>query len=252
MSVNNAGGRKPAGGAIARPIERETLLAQILARLEEQLLTGALVPGEQLTLRTLAASMGTSFMPVRDALQHLQSAAALQVLPNRRLIVPILTQAELRDLAEIRFLLEGLAVERAAHDLRPGTLRDIRTKLAALEKARERTGEAGYRRAHWAFHLSIVQASGISTLTSLVKSAWLRIGPNVKLGPGDPGSIEEANTYHRDIIAAIAARDSGAARAALERDIFYGVDRGMPHRVHSNPGQPSGKLPGRLAGRDRG
>jgi DNA-binding GntR family transcriptional regulator len=206
-----------------RTVETETLQAQILAQLEERLLTGSVPPGHRFTLRSLAASMGTSLMPVRDALQHLESIGALEAQPNRTLIVPIFTPEQLRDIVEIRMLLEGLAVERVARAARREDVERVRAKLAILETARQEGGEPAYRRAHWAFHLSIAEASGIRTLVDLIKALWLQLGPNVKIGRADPESIREANAYHRAILDAIAAGDPEGARRALEVDIFYGI-----------------------------
>lgn len=205
------------------PLERETLQAQILTRLEEQFLTGALAPGTKLTLRSLAASMGTSLMPVRDALQHLQSIGALEALPNRSLIVPVFSPAALRDLLEIRFRLEGFAVEQVARRGGRERMRRLARALAALEGARRNGGEAAYRRAHWGFHLAIVQESGVGALENLVRALWLQIGPHVKIGAGDARAIEEANAYHRAIFEALEAGDEARARQALEADIFYGL-----------------------------
>ena len=217
--------QRAAVDANLRPLERETLQSQILVRLEERFLTGVMTPGQKLTLRTLAASMGTSLMPVRDALQHLQSIGALEAQPNRTLRVPVFTPAQLRDVVEIRLSLEGLAVDRVARSAGPEEIETVRAKLKVLERARQSEGEAGYRRAHWAFHLAIAEASGVRTLVKLIKAVWLQIGPTVKLGPGDSRSIEEANAYHRNILDAIASGDPDGARRALETDIFYGIDR---------------------------
>lgn len=217
--------RNTAAEAVLPLAERETLQAQILARLEEQLLTGAVSPGTRLPLRTLAASMGTSLMPVRDALQHLQSIGALETQANRTLVVPVFTPSELRDILEIRFLLEGFAVERVSRTARREQIRHLAGQLATLETARQKGGEAGYRRAHWAFHLSIVEESGIGALVNLVRALWLQIGPNVKVGGSDARSIEEANAYHRAIFDAISAGDPVRARRALDVDIFYGIER---------------------------
>jgi DNA-binding GntR family transcriptional regulator len=227
-------------GATFPPLERETLQSQILARLEEQFLTGAMMPGQKLTLRTLAASMGTSLMPVRDALQHLQSIGALEAQQNRTLMVPVFTPAQLRDIVHVRFSLEGLAVDRVARSAGREDIEILRAKLTALETARQSGGETAYRRAHWAFHLAIAEASEIGTLVKLIKALWLQIGPNVKIG-----SIKEANAYHRNIVDAIAAGDPDGARRALETDIFYGIDRSAD-RLASAP--PRGRVRKRQAG----
>ena len=84
-------------------------------------------------------------MPVRDALQHLQSTGALVARPSGTLIVPMLTAGELQTLNEIRFALESLAVGRAAVNVTPADGAALRHQLDQVEAARQES-PAVYRR----------------------------------------------------------------------------------------------------------
>lgn len=206
-------------------LERETLQSKILAQLEERLITGVFRPGEKLTLRTLAAQLGTSLMPVRDAIQHLQSIGALQSNANRTTTVPVVTPSERQGLSEVRFVLETLAAERATHlGDRAGFAR-LQERWEALRCSREEYSGAGYLQAHWAFHRELALLGGIPALVDLLTSLWLRIGPTVEMNGQMRDGKLEALTIHRAIVDAVVARDPAAARRALEVDIFYGTSR---------------------------
>jgi DNA-binding GntR family transcriptional regulator len=207
------------------PVGRGTLQSQIVAQLQERLITGKFKPGEKLTLRALAKSLGTSLMPVRDALQHLQSIGALDVQPNRTVIVPILNAQEIIELTDIRCALEGIAAERAARTIDSAGIRLLWEKYARMENLREHYGQTPYLHAHWDLHMTIAQLSQAHMLTTMLKSIWLRIGPIVRPSPEKYHSVERSLVDHRGIVQAIVSHDTEAARRAVTDDIreFFGA-----------------------------
>src|SRR3546814_14072818 len=87
---------------LSPPPRRETLGANVLFQIKELLLTGQLMPGEQLSLRSTAEALGVSVMPVREAVYQLVAAQALEVAPNRSVRVPLMSADQFRS-AERRF-----------------------------------------------------------------------------------------------------------------------------------------------------
>src|SRR5438270_5319746 len=108
--------------------------AQAYEQIKQAILHAQFRPGEVLSIRTLAASFGISTMPVREAVTRLITEKGLELLPNRGLRVPNLSDEEARDVLRARFVLEGLAVELAA-------ARITSAEIAALEEC-ERESEA--------------------------------------------------------------------------------------------------------------
>ena len=70
----------------------------IYAALRHDLISGALAPGQRMSIRTLAESFGTSLVPVRDALKRLVAEHALLMLPNRTVCVPMMTRERFQEL----------------------------------------------------------------------------------------------------------------------------------------------------------
>src|SRR5262249_30208271 len=68
--------------------ERDTMRVRVYRALARGLMAGMFKPGEAVTLRTLATRLGTSAMPVREAVSRLIAERALILLPNRSVIVP--------------------------------------------------------------------------------------------------------------------------------------------------------------------
>src|SRR5271155_4909748 len=93
-------------GSSIGPIEHETLYDRVYRELKNSIMAGAFKPGSELTLRSVAGALGTSFMPVRDAMRRLVAERALEMRPSRTS-------------RRIRLLLEGEAVALAAKKISP-------------------------------------------------------------------------------------------------------------------------------------
>lgn len=221
----------------AAALERETLQSKILQQLEQRLITGRFRPGEKLALRTLAAQLGTSLMPVRDAIQHLQSIGVLVMRPNRATTVPLLTRPELQELSEVRLMLEGMAAERATVLADRAGMARLRLRFKALQRSRKQGDAADYLQAHWDFHLEIATLGGIPALVGLLTQLWLRIGPTVQISERERGGQLEAFAIHGAIVEAITERDAVKVRQALEADIFHDFPRQDLSRLRQQPAQ---------------
>lgn len=118
---------------LVTPLKRQTLSSDVYAQLRELLITGQMIPGEQISLRTTASALGVSVMPVREAVHRLVAEQALELTPNRALRVPLMTESAFREITRIRVNLEGLATEQAARQLPAAGLE----RIAALQEDRK-------------------------------------------------------------------------------------------------------------------
>src|SRR5262245_50887226 len=92
------------GPLVAR--RRGAVQDRVSAELRHGLMIGVLVPGQTITLRRLAELLGTSPMPVREAINQLTAANVLEILPNRSVAVPRMTAERFRDLTRVRQVVE--------------------------------------------------------------------------------------------------------------------------------------------------
>jgi DNA-binding GntR family transcriptional regulator len=201
-------------------IERETVQDRVYSVLRDRLMRGGFEPGQKLKIAELASALGTSAMPVREALNRLAAERAIESMPNRSVRVPSLSKQSLRDLMEARFAIEGLAVARAATHMDKATLATLRELIAAQrETDAEHVSEAsaGQNRA---FHFAIYRKSGSAVLLPIIESLWLQFGPYLRVASERFDGREGRGTnFHLAIVAALARRDGNAARRALESDI---------------------------------
>src|SRR6266849_10081749 len=74
------------------PVDNTTLRERVYRTLKQAILEGRFSPGEALPSRSLAEVLGTSVMPVRDALVRLRAEGGVEIPPNRVARIPILSR----------------------------------------------------------------------------------------------------------------------------------------------------------------
>lgn len=201
-------------------IERETVQERVYGVLRDRLMRGGFEPGQKLKIADLASALGTSAMPVREALNRLAAERAIESLPNRSVRVPSLSRDALQDLMETRFAVEGLAVARAAANMTAETLTRLRELIEEQsETDSEHISEASAER-NRTFHFTIYRQSGSTVLLPIIESLWLQFGPCLRVASERFDGREGRGTnFHVEIVAALARGDGKAARVALESDI---------------------------------
>ena len=98
-------------------------------------MAGKFTPGQPSSIRGLASELGTSPIPVREALRRLVAEKAFEIYPNGSIVVPIMTRTRFHDLQRARILIEGFATELAAKSI---SEKDI----AQLEKVHKQAVDA--------------------------------------------------------------------------------------------------------------
>ncbi|MBO1908753.1 GntR family transcriptional regulator [Microvirga sp. 3-52] len=126
----------------------------IAAELRAELMAGTLRPGAELSQVVLAERFGVSRIPVRDALRILAGEGLVKVEANRGAKAIDLTPVEVREIYDLRVLLECDCLRRAAAMLTPAALTEI-------ERVRRKSdldaGTPGWAASDWGFHRAIYQ-----------------------------------------------------------------------------------------------
>ena len=210
---------KPGGKKLAHaPLVRQTLQDQLYDRVRDALAAGSFLPGEGVTIRALADQFETSTMPVREALRRLVSESSLEMLPNRTVRVPPLSAARLVELCRIRGALERLATELAAAALTNQQLIRLNRACDEMEAALDAHTPGRYLRHHRAFHFGIYKAAESPLLLSMIENTWVQVGPYLHLLFDRSGIVASPEVHHREIVAALRARDGEGAGQAVARD----------------------------------
>lgn len=195
--------------------EHGTSVERVHRSLRENILSGAYPPGSRLILSRLAHDLEVSFIPVREALQRLESERLVRIEPNRGATVTEISIPDMKDIYETRLVLEQSAIRSAVERISPARLR---TAEAALRRMRSslRDGEAAAAYdAHEAFHLSLYEAAGSPWTLHLVRQLWSSAERYVRLAASVRPDPDRFVDEHGEILAAVRRGDAEAAAARL-------------------------------------
>lgn len=214
------------------PVETGTLGQRVYGGLRDYLMAGQLQPGQKLTLRELAAALNVSPMPVREAVRRLAAEGALEMLPNRRIRVPVVTKARFRELLRIRIAVEGLAVEEAARRIRMDDvdrMEALNREFAAEMQRRQADGVRLFR-INKDIHFLLYEAAGMPMLLPVIEGLWLQIGPVLHLSlrmraNANARGRNPAPNWHKRLILGLRQRNAAAARRGLVGDMTSAADQ---------------------------
>ncbi|MGH2931197.1 MAG: GntR family transcriptional regulator [Solirubrobacteraceae bacterium] len=198
-----------------QPIRRESLADSAYEQIRRAILQGELEDGAVLKQVELAREMAVSTVPVREALRRLQAEQLLVASPFQRYVVRALSNAQLAEYVDALEALEVAAVSRLIQepDDVPGD------RLAAAEALAEQLGddldEETWRELEVAFHTALDgTASIISEMAADIRQKLRRYTHAM-----DAAARERANREHRELLAAVVARDEEGSTAIVRRHI---------------------------------
>lgn len=217
--------RKPTGPAARRlvAIDNTTMHARVYDALRGAVMRGAFLPGEKITVRSLAEQFGTSPMPVREAIRRLVGLQAMAIQPNRTVIIPYMNPNEIDDLRRVRMGFEGLLTEWAASKITPAEisiLSKINQRMRDMDPKKERVA---YLQLNQDFHFTIYRAARSPKSIPVVESFWLQIGPYFNF-VHDHIDHTRLLSFHRQAVTALRRRRGGEARQMIEANIDYAAD----------------------------
>jgi DNA-binding GntR family transcriptional regulator len=187
--------------------------------LREKILSRELRGGDRVNLDGLAASLGLSRMPVRDAVRQLAGEGLLTIYPRRGVIVTSLSIDDVLELFETRAVLEGLALRRGIPLIDGGELAKLRAMVDRLEEWHGNPVE--YLELHDRFHESLCGYSRRPRLLAHIRSIREAVEPYIRLFLKLHGH-EMKGTPHRLIIDAIESGNPGRAEATVRAHVVAG------------------------------
>ncbi|MBO2456030.1 GntR family transcriptional regulator [Actinomadura violacea] len=184
------------------------------------ILSGEAAAGARLGEAELAETLGLSRTPVREALQRLGADGLVEVLPHRGARVVRWTRRDLEEIFELRSLLEPYAAARAARTA-PGdhVLADLLGRCDAMEAAVAEGDFTRVAQLNSLFHAALIEASGNRRLPAMLTSvmhAPLIVGTFRRY---DAGEMARSMNHHRELVAALAARDPDWAESVMRAHI---------------------------------
>jgi DNA-binding GntR family transcriptional regulator len=190
----------------------------VLQKICSGLMVGAFVPGQVMSLRKLAASLGTSPMPVREAFKQLVGANALEELPNHSVRVPRLSAERIAELFSVREVVEGMAAKAACVNVTPSLIQHLETINRELIGAISKRDILACLAKNQTFHFTLYAAANSETLKPLIESLWLQCGPTMYFSLLSPEMLWDASA-HAEILQGLKAKKPAVVQRALAKDM---------------------------------
>ncbi len=199
---------------------------QITAIMRKAIYSGEYKSGDELSLTDIAVKMGVSRTPVREAFQVLESEGLITLRMNKGAVVNNIDRKFIRDIFEMRILLESEAASRAARNgMETGPLLE---KLYALQERLPDVGVQEYEELNQEIHQSIWRTADNHQLTHYLMDLWN--GPSVGRGENARQHHYERSTEeHIAILLAIRRGRPEEAEQAMFQHIHRSMENVLSH-----------------------
>ena len=209
--------------------------------LRRDIVFGRLRSSQKLKLDTLRRDYGASIATLREALNRLASEGFVQTEGQRGFFVADMSRDGLREIADLRILLEchalQLSFEAGDMDWEAGIVA-AHYKLSRMESRMQEGDETvkeRWKQFDWEFHQALILGCGsreLLTVHRIIFDKYLRYQMRALTFRGSPAARE-----HRDLLDAALARDSAKGQAILQAHIEGGVEHCLAH-----PSEPLGDI----------
>jgi DNA-binding GntR family transcriptional regulator len=205
-------------------VDTRPLRQQIADALQGAILSGELKPGDALVETDIAARLGVSRAPVREALQLLSTTNLLETVPYRGTTVRRLSRSDVEEVYSLRTILETFALRRAVARHGAELAADLRASCDRMRASAAAGDWAELTAEDERFHRRLIEAADHALLVHVWRDLNLRVRQIMALRnlQNEDGMTVAFN--HLPILAAIEAGDVEAAVRSLEEHIATAVD----------------------------
>jgi DNA-binding GntR family transcriptional regulator len=208
---------------------------QAYAALRAAIITAELAPGRQLSENELAARLGVSRTPIREALVRLRDERLVEIVPQLGTFVTRISSPAVADAQFIREALECACVRRSAELATEDDVASLEDNLRAQERARDHDDFDAFYLLDDAFHQALCDLSEHHAVWPVSQRARGHLNRVRRLSMPVPSYLAEMIEQHRRVISAVADHDCDGAEALL-RDHLRNVLQAVPRIRAQHPG----------------
>lgn len=197
-----------------KPLQKRSLVDEVVSALREQIADGHIRPGETLRIEALAREFGVSRTPVREAFSKLEVEGLLVRKTGYAATVFTPVRREVREYYEMRMVLEPLGARLAL----PNVTAAVERRLAGLVTKMDDLAANNWYAINREFHRVLYEPSDRPFLIATIDNLIQRSDPYIRMY-FETHDLEETQQSHRQILAAVTQRDEEATAAAVERHL---------------------------------
>jgi GntR family transcriptional regulator, rspAB operon transcriptional repressor len=204
---------------LAERSRRGPARAHVYAALRDAIVAGQLAPGRQISENELAALLGVSRTPIREALQRLSEERLVAIVPQLGTFVTHISEAAVGDAQFVREALECSAIRSTALRARDADLAALEAVIRRQDAAREANDFDAFYVLDDELHHLLCDLSGHEIAWALSQRAKGHLNRIRRLSMPEPGYMMEMIAEHRAVVAAVAAHDPDEAERTLRHHL---------------------------------
>ena len=216
-------------------LQTSSLTNVVQGELERMILAGELAPGAKLTETTLAARLGVSRGPLREAFRMLEEAGLVRTEKNRGVFVRDIPIDEAIEIFDLRAAMEELVGRKLAAEATAAQVKEVRAMVEAMERAVKAEDARAYHLLNLQFHDRLVEMAANRKLTAIYRKLIKELSLFRRLNLAEGGTLPNSAGEHRAIVKAIASGDVQAAGRALFDHVMESKERTVNNQLKRSP-----------------
>jgi DNA-binding GntR family transcriptional regulator len=202
---------------VVRRIDASSMVDRVAAELRRAILSGSLAPGQEFSLREIAAKLGTSFIPVREALRSLESEGLITTRVGRSAMVTRLDPGDLAAIYRLRGVIEPEIAGRSCQLLSDEELDALERQVHSFGD--ERLGIDEIYEVHHEFHLRLLKPAATDWDARVLTTLWRAAERYIRIGFGrldlQPSEHMRREHAHEELLDAFRQRDPRVVRRSV-------------------------------------
>ena len=202
-----------------RRIKRQSVPESLRDSLQERILNGEFRDGDSLIQDAIAAEYDVSRMPVREALRQLEACGLVSMQTHKGAVVTTIPTEQIKELFELRAMLECDVLRRAIERCTDQDLADARVILGELEESYRQGDMASWGSLNWAFHKRLYMAADRVQTLAILQGINVQTERYIRLHLLLTDGLGLAEQEHRELLRLCALRETEQAVAFLHEHI---------------------------------
>lgn len=182
----------------------------VYALIKEKILGGEYQPGQRVVADQLVRELNTSVIPIREALNRLESEGLVEMQPYVGARVALISESDVEELLEMRMALEPVLARSCAEHGTPEAIAELETLCDDMAAALGEANFIEYSRKNYQFHDRIYQLSPWRTLYQTVASIRDKFARSRWVFHLAPNQSRDSQAEHREMVTALRNRDGEA------------------------------------------
>ena len=212
-------------------LQSSSLTTVVQQEIERAILVGEYEPGSKLIEAALAAKLGVSRGPVREAFRMLEEAGLVRTQKNRGVFVRDIPIDEAVEIFDLRAAMDELVGRLLANNITPVQTKVLKGLVEAMEKSVKAQDAHAYHLQNLHFHDQLVEMAGNRKLTEIYRKLIKELSLFRRLNLADGWLMPISANEHRQIVKAIASGDADAAGRAMFNHVMQSKERTIENDV---------------------